>query len=159
MTSSRDRLADHLARHYDGQPLEDLREERAGRHLEAATNLLPAIGDAPRPSRFHATPADVDAYLRTLLAEDVYLRFQQAIGYAALAEATEDAATVRAQADNDGLYNADWREGWDDAIQRVDPDQNGPTPSSLVTGLDDEQEREPDVDGAGRTRQEYGTAR
>jgi hypothetical protein len=28
------------------------------------------------PSRFSATPAEVDAYLRTILAEDVYLRFQ-----------------------------------------------------------------------------------
>ena len=85
------------------------------------------------PSRFNATPAQIDACLRTILAEDVYLRFQQAIGEHALAEAVEDAATVRASADNDDLYNADWREGWDDAINRVDPDQNGPCPTKLVT--------------------------
>ncbi|MGX1301369.1 hypothetical protein RKD35_002857 [Streptomyces albogriseolus] len=154
-------IGDYLARHYDGQPLAELRDEHAAHHLEAAAKLLPLIPETepdPRPSRFHATPAEVDAYLRTLLAEDVYLRYQQAIGYAALAEATEDAATVRAQADNEGLYTAAWREGWDDAIQRVDPDQNGPTPAGLVDlSHDDEQEREPDVDGAGRTRESYYT--
>ncbi|KOT51133.1 MULTISPECIES: hypothetical protein [Streptomyces] len=32
------------------------------------------------PSRFSATPAEVDAYLRKILAEDTYLRYQQAIG-------------------------------------------------------------------------------
>jgi hypothetical protein len=89
-----------------------------------------------RPSRFHATPAQIDAYLRTILAEDTHLRYQQAIGEHALAEAIEDAATVRASADSEGLYNANWREGWDDAISRVDPDQNGPTPSTLITFAD-----------------------
>lgn len=84
------------------------------------------------PSRFTATPAEVDAYLRTILAEDTYLRFQQAIGEHALAEVVEDAGTVRVSADNDGLYNADWREGWDDAIERVDPDLCGPCPSKLI---------------------------
>ncbi|WP_033307347.1 hypothetical protein RFN58_06880 [Streptomyces iakyrus] len=84
------------------------------------------------PSRFNATPAEIDAYLRTILAEDTYLRFQQAIGEHALAEAVEDAGTVRASADNDGLYNNDWREGWDDAIERVDPDRNGPCPVKLI---------------------------
>jgi hypothetical protein len=42
------------------------------------------------PSRLHATPAEVDAYLRTILAEDVYLRFQQAIGDHAIAQTVED---------------------------------------------------------------------
>ncbi|PSK57956.1 hypothetical protein B0E38_01801 [Streptomyces sp. 111WW2] len=100
------------------------------------TTSTPVAADA-RPSRFHATPAEVDTYLRTILAEDVYLRFQQALGDAALAEAVEDAATVRAAADNEGMYNAHWREGWDDAIQRIDPDQNFPTPSSLIALTDD----------------------
>jgi len=39
---------------------------------------------------------------------------------------------VRAAADNDGLCNADWYEGWDDAIQRIDPDHNDPTPVELI---------------------------
>ncbi|MFF7485580.1 hypothetical protein ACFZBC_08790 [Streptomyces luteogriseus] len=88
--------------------------------------------DAALPSRLKATPAEVDAYLRTILAEDTYLRFQQEIGAQALHEVIEDAQKVRASADNDGLYNADWREGWDDAIERVDPELCGPSPSVLV---------------------------
>jgi hypothetical protein len=87
---------------------------------------------ADLPSRFSATPAEIDAYLRVILAEDVHLRFQQAIGEHALAEAVEDAGTVRASADNDGLYSGDWREGWDDAIERIDPDRNGPCPVKLI---------------------------
>lgn len=84
------------------------------------------------PSRFHATPADVDAYLRTILAEDTYLRFQQTIGEHAIAQTVEDTDVVRAGADNEGLYNNDWREGWDDYRDRVDPDQNGPYPVKLI---------------------------
>lgn len=79
-----------------------------------------------------ATPAQIDAFLRAALAEDTYLGFQQVIGSHALEEAVEDAGAVRASADNDGLYNADWREGWDDAIERVDPDRNGPCPARLT---------------------------
>lgn len=78
------------------------------------------------------TPAQIDAHLRTILAEDDYLRFQQAIGEHALAETVEDVGIVRAAADNEGLYSADWREGWDDAIERVDPDRNGPCPTKLI---------------------------
>lgn len=34
------RIADVLARHYDGQPLDQLRDEHAAHHLEAAEALL-----------------------------------------------------------------------------------------------------------------------
>lgn len=84
------------------------------------------------PSRLHATPAEVDTYLRTILAEDTYLRYQQTIGEHALAETVEDVQTIRAAADNEGLYNADWREGWDDVIDRIAPDHNGPCPVKLI---------------------------
>lgn len=84
------------------------------------------------PSRFTATPAEVDTYLRAILAEDTYLRFQQAIGEHAIAQTVEDVAVVRAAADNEGLYNNDWREGWDDYRDRVDPDRNGPYPVKLI---------------------------
>jgi hypothetical protein len=33
----------------------------------------------------------------------------------------EAAQAIRASIDNDGLYNTSWREGWDDAIERVTP--------------------------------------
>jgi hypothetical protein len=85
------------------------------------------------PSRFNATPAEVDAYLRTILAEDTYLRFQQTIGDHAIAQTVEDAQAVRAAADNEGLFNNGWREGWDDVIDRIDPDRdNGPYPVKLI---------------------------
>jgi hypothetical protein len=84
------------------------------------------------PSRFHATPAEIDAYLRTILAEDTYLRFQQTIGEHAIAQTVEDTDIVRAAADNEGLYNNDWREGWDDYRDRVDPDRNDPYPVKLI---------------------------
>ena len=102
--------------------------EEYGERLRARVAEL----ETALPSRFTATPAEIDAHLRTILAEDTYLKFQQAIGEHALGEVVEDAQVVRALADNDGLYNADWREGWDDAIERVDPDLCGPAPSKLV---------------------------
>lgn len=85
------------------------------------------------PSRFHATPAEIDTYLRTILAEDVYLNFQQAIGEHAIGQTVEDVQMVRAAADNEGHFNNDWREGWDDVIDRIDPDRNGPYPAQLIT--------------------------
>jgi hypothetical protein len=84
------------------------------------------------PNRFTATPAEVDAHLRRILAEDTYLRYQQAIGERVLTGTVEDVDVVRAAADNEGLYNSAWREGWDDYRDRVDPDQNGPRPVKLI---------------------------
>ncbi|MFF9310123.1 hypothetical protein ACF1BS_04345 [Streptomyces sp. NPDC014748] len=46
------------------------------------------------PGRFDATPAEVDQHLRRILAEDVYLRYQQAIGRQAVTEALTDARTT-----------------------------------------------------------------
>lgn len=48
-------------------------------------------GEPTPPSRFTATPLDVDVYLRQILAEDVYLRYQQVIGNLAVSEAARDA--------------------------------------------------------------------
>lgn len=101
------------------------------RHRNTAETRVAEVEGA-RPSRFSATPAQIDTFLRAILAEDTYLGFQQTIGSHALEEAVEDAGAVRASADNDGLYNSDWREGWDDAIERVDPDRNGPCPVQLI---------------------------
>ncbi|MEV0443585.1 hypothetical protein AB0I84_23425 [Streptomyces spectabilis] len=42
------------------------------------------------PSRFGATPVEVDQRLSRILAEDTYLRYQQAIGGAAVREAAQD---------------------------------------------------------------------
>lgn len=43
-----------------------------------------------KPSRFYAAPADINAFLLQHFAEDTLLRYQQAIGYHAVAEATRD---------------------------------------------------------------------
>jgi hypothetical protein len=105
----RGHLADHLARVLDAEPERDA-----------------------CPSRFSATPAEIDRWMREHFAEDAYLRYQQAIGRRAVEDAVEDAQVVRRQADNEGLNNAAWREGWDDAIDRIDPDRTGdPYPSVL----------------------------
>jgi hypothetical protein len=45
---------------------------------------------APKPSRFHATPAEIDAFLRHHFAEDTLLRYQWAIGDAAAHKAAEE---------------------------------------------------------------------
>jgi hypothetical protein len=46
MSTTRERIADALARTYDGQPLADLRDEHAALHLEAADAVLAAQVDA-----------------------------------------------------------------------------------------------------------------
>lgn len=44
-TTIRDRIADRLARAYDGQALSDLRDEHAGPHIEAADAVLATLED------------------------------------------------------------------------------------------------------------------
>lgn len=85
-----------------------------------------------KPSRFTATPSEIHAWIQDNFADDVHLRYQQAIAFDVLSEAVGDVQAVRAQADNEGLYNADWREGWDDYNDRIDPERNDPYPSSLI---------------------------
>lgn len=46
----RRRVADVLARHYDGHPLDQLREEHAAHHLDAADALLAAAEPTPTPA-------------------------------------------------------------------------------------------------------------
>ncbi|TFI30150.1 hypothetical protein [Streptomyces sp. 4R-3d] len=46
--------------------------------------------EAAQPSRLSATPVQVDAFLRTILAEDTYLSFQQVIGSAVASGAARD---------------------------------------------------------------------
>lgn len=88
--------------------------------------------EASRPSRFSATPFQVDAFMRTVLAEDTYLRYQQAIGSEAVREAMGDAQSYRNCDDNAQMKQA-WRSGIDDALGYIDPDgDGGPYPSQLL---------------------------
>lgn len=64
---------------------------------ELLTHYWPAIEAHIReqvaqeaPSRFHATPAEINAFLLTHFAEDTLLRYQHAIGNRAVAEAARD---------------------------------------------------------------------
>jgi hypothetical protein len=85
-----------------------------------------------RPSRFKATPAEVDVFLRMILAEDTYLRYQGAIGSEAVREAMGDANAYRNSDDNVSKKQA-WRSGIDDALAYIDPDgDGGPYPSQLL---------------------------
>lgn len=87
----------------------------------AATSREPASPIA-LPARFDATPAEVDQHLRRILAEDVYLAYQQAIGARAVAEA---AGELR---DEDFLLAAD----------AIDPAENrGPYPAQLLCSQHD----------------------
>ncbi|HET6636812.1 MAG TPA: hypothetical protein VFH77_17485 [Streptomyces sp.] len=90
-----------------------------------------AVGREPAPAvslpgRFDATPADVDQHLRRILAEDTYLRYQQAIGGQAV---TEAAADVRVEVVNPGSPDA---KAWRAAADFIDPAlHSGPYPSQL----------------------------
>ncbi len=88
-----------------------------------------------RPSRFHATPAEIDAFLRHHFAEDVLLRHQWAIGDAAAHEAAEEIrADARKRYDRDHSDNRVFRQqGADTAADLIDPAKGaGHYPSVLV---------------------------
>jgi hypothetical protein len=140
--SVRDRLAhDHTTQREDWfcMNLTSFMGERMGPVLRRLVDAEARVAEleAPVLNRGSATTAQIHAYLRTVLDDSVYLRFQQDVATHAMGEAVGDAATVRASADNDGLYGEDWREGWDDAIERMDPDRNDPVPASLIAFADE----------------------
>lgn len=85
--------------------------------------------EAERPSRFSASPAEVDHYLRTILAEDVYLSYQQAIGRKVSSEAADDIRNEVKINDPESPAN----ETWLTAADVIDAsDMGGPYPSELV---------------------------
>jgi len=93
----------------------------------AATSREPAPA-IPLPGRFDATPAEVDQHLRRILAEDTYLRYQQAIGARAVAEAVDETRSTDLPDDYIDMFDngAKW------AGDLVDPAKGGgPYPSRL----------------------------
>ncbi|MEU8907003.1 hypothetical protein [Streptomyces mirabilis] len=96
----------------------------------AARELAPAVA---LPSRFQATPAEVDQHLRRILAEDTYLRYQQAIGGMAVTEAAKDARDRVDGADIPGSpVSSDYVKGHLDGADYIDPAKDGgPYPSEL----------------------------
>ncbi|MGW0993504.1 hypothetical protein ACWD5V_09375 [Streptomyces sp. NPDC002523] len=91
----------------------------------AAANRPPAPAVA-LPGRFDAPPAEIDQHLRRILADDVYLRYQQTIGGLAVAEAAKDVRMEVAAPDAPGAKQ--WRE----VADYLDPAKGGnPYPSQL----------------------------
>ncbi|MFJ6730027.1 hypothetical protein ACIQPQ_34520 [Streptomyces sp. NPDC091281] len=89
----------------------------------AATARTPLPADA-LPSPFHATPAEVDQYLQQVLAEDTYLRYQQAIG--GQAEAVRDLRERVDGADIPGSsVTTDYVKGQPDGADYVNPAKGG----------------------------------
>lgn len=82
-------------------------------------------------SRFSVTPAEVHRFLASRLAEDVHLRYQQAIGGRAVEEAAKDLRMTAAKLEAEGEKRAPW--GLRDAANEIDPMKHGgPFPSELI---------------------------
>jgi hypothetical protein len=82
-------------------------------------------GPAGLPSRFAATPAQVDQYLRTILAEDTYLRYQQTIGDLAVEEAAKDIRMETASLKAHGVLEPDKDWAASSAADHIDPLRGG----------------------------------
>ncbi|MFC4506600.1 MULTISPECIES: hypothetical protein [Streptomyces] len=92
------------------------------------------------PGRFDATPVQVDQHLRRILAEDTYLRYQQAIGGAAVREAAQDITDDSWSRRNPfGRYEREeYEAGMRKASELVDPaESGGPYPSQLLCSQHD----------------------
>jgi len=72
-----------------------------------------------KPSRFSATPAEIDRYLRQNFAEDTYLRYQRVIGNLAVEEAAKDLRMEHAA----GVIGG--HPGWLGAADHIDPAKGG----------------------------------
>jgi hypothetical protein len=106
-------------------------------HLDRAEaeRLLVEVRAVGRPSRFRATPAQLDAFLREHFAEDTLLRYQWAIGDAAAHQAAEEIrADAQKRYDRDYSDNRVFRQqGADAAADLIDPAKDGGHyPSVLV---------------------------
>ena len=89
------------------------------------------IRHAEPPSRFNATPAEVDQFLRFHFAEDTLLRFEQAVGNRVVTEAAKD-IRLEAAARNVSPVTPQRINGWTDAANHVDPLKGGGHYPSLL---------------------------
>lgn len=87
------------------------------------------IGESQYLSRFSVTPSEVHTFLASRLAEDVHLRYQQAIGNRAVEEAAKD---IRKES-NTPLASELYRNGMQFAADHIDPLKGGGHfPSELI---------------------------
>jgi hypothetical protein len=107
--------------------------ERASELVDENARLKTRVGEleASLPSRFASTPLQVEQHLTGVLAEDVHLRYQQAIGSYAVGEAAKSLrmdANLR-QLEGNHEEAAEARE----LANLIDPLKGGgPYPSALV---------------------------
>ena len=94
----------------------------------------PNPGRTPElPSRFSASPAEVDRFLRSILAEDTYLDFQRAIGNRAVEEAARDIRMETNRLRAHRVLEPDRFRPCRDAADQIDPLKGGgPYPSVLL---------------------------
>jgi len=104
-----------------------------GSWVARANQQRPQTPPVTLPGRFDATPAEIDQHLRRILAEDTYLRYQQAIGGQAVKEAAQDARERVDDADIPGSpVSTDYVQGHIDSADHIDPAKDGgPYPSQL----------------------------
>lgn len=88
-------------------------------------------GEPTPPSRFMATPLDVDVFLRQNFAEDVYLRYQQVIGNISVSQAARDARMDAALRQVEGEESM--AEMMREVADFIDPRKSGgPYPAALL---------------------------
>lgn len=91
------------------------------------------IGDSEYLSRFSVTPAEVHRFLSTRLAEDVHLRYQQAVGGRAVEEAAKDLRMTAAILDASLGTRTEAASTMRNAADGIDPlKTGGPFPSELI---------------------------
>lgn len=101
------------------------------RYTEDTAELKRQVGQLP--SRFSATPAQVDLYLRRILTEQTLLNYQWVIGGRAVEEAAKDLRMQAAELESDGEKTAPREFRY--AADRIDPMKGGGHyPSVLLCG-------------------------
>lgn len=91
------------------------------------------ISDSEYLSRFSVTPSEIHRFLASRLAEDVHLRYQQAIGGRAVEEAAKDIRMETVSLKADGVLESDKDWAASSAADHVDPLKcGGPYPSALI---------------------------
>jgi hypothetical protein len=113
--------------------------EALGAHYEVSRLLAKleidgqVIGDSEYLSRFSVTPAEVHRFLSTRLAEDVHLRYQQAVGGRAATEAAKDIRMTAAKLDATLGTQTETASTMRNAADGIDPLKGGgPFPSELI---------------------------
>ncbi|QQM45103.1 hypothetical protein [Streptomyces liliifuscus] len=115
-----------------GEPLRDA--HTAKMQVYGLLNRLAGeSGEVRPPSRFHATPAEVDEFVRRHIAKDVHLNYQRAIGNRAVEEAAKDMRMTAAKLDVALGAQTETASTVRNAAAGIDPLKGGgPYPSNLI---------------------------